>query len=146
MLASLQRRFADIKETDFLVLATLLDPQFKDKSFSSSALRQDAVTMLKSQYSAEVEDCQIEEPASKRTATDDGVVAVRRGSVWGCLNEILNDGTLDDVTHMSRESEIDQYLAVPSKVVLISGGKFINTNTECLQSLLKGTFLHHLQV
>ena len=61
MLASLQRRFTDIEETDFLVLATLLNLQFKDKCFSS--IRQDAVTMLKSQYSAE--DCQIGEPASK---------------------------------------------------------------------------------
>ena len=33
--------------------------------------------------------------------------------MWGCLNEILNDGTPDDVTRMNRESEVDQYLAVP---------------------------------
>ena len=33
--------------------------------------------------------------------------------MWGCLNEIPNDGTPDDVTCMSRESEVDQYLAVP---------------------------------
>ena len=37
MLESLQRRFSNIEETDFLVLSTMLDPRFKDKFFSSSA-------------------------------------------------------------------------------------------------------------
>ena len=37
MLASLQRRFAEIEETDFLILATLLDPHFKDKSFETNS-------------------------------------------------------------------------------------------------------------
>jgi len=63
MLASLQRRFADINETDFLALATLLDPRFRDKLFSIVALCQDAVTLLNSQYSAEIKECQIEESA-----------------------------------------------------------------------------------
>jgi len=111
MLASLQRRFADIEETNFLCLATLLDPRFKDKSFSTATFRQDAITLLKSQYSAEVEDCQIEEPASKRAATENR--AVESGSVWGCLNEILMNDTSNDATHNSLESEVDQYLAVP---------------------------------
>jgi len=48
MPASLQRRFADIEETDFL---TILDPRFKDKSFSTATFCQDALnhnTVLKS--------------------------------------------------------------------------------------------------
>ena len=58
MLTSLEERFA--KETDFLVLGTLLDPRFKDKSFSSAVF-----CTLKSQYTSELEDCQIEKPPSK---------------------------------------------------------------------------------
>ena len=111
MLLSLQRRFTDIEKTNFLVLSTLLDPRFKDRSFSTSVFRQNAVTLLKSHYIVEVEDCQIEEPASKRSATDSRPIA--RGSVWGCLNEILMDDTLNDDTNVSSESEVEQYLAVP---------------------------------
>ena len=32
MLTSLEERFSDIEEIDFLLLGTLLDPRFKDKS------------------------------------------------------------------------------------------------------------------
>ena len=46
MLTSLQRRFAKIEEIDFL----LLDPHFKDKSFSNVTFRQNAPTLLESQY------------------------------------------------------------------------------------------------
>ena len=35
MLGSLNRRYQDVKDNKFLVLVTLLDPGFKDKSFSS---------------------------------------------------------------------------------------------------------------
>jgi len=115
MLASLQRRFVDIEETDFLVLATLLDPRFKDKSFSNAMLHHDAVILPKLQYSAEIKDCQIKEPASKRAATDNGPVA--SGSVWGCLNEIQmnapNDAAYVSFKSEVYESEVDQYLAVP---------------------------------
>ena len=62
MLLSLERRFAKIEELDFLVLATLLDPRFKDKSFSTACFRQNAVSLLKSQYTFEIEDCQLVEP------------------------------------------------------------------------------------
>jgi len=91
MLLSLQRRFADIEKTNFLVLSTLLDPHFKDKSFNTSVFCQNAVTLLKSEYIAEVEDCQIKEPASKQPAIDSRPIV--RGSVWGCLNETLMDDT-----------------------------------------------------
>ena len=46
MLTSLQRRFAKIEEIDFL----LLDPHFKDKSFSNVTFRRNAPTLLESQY------------------------------------------------------------------------------------------------
>ena len=34
ILASLNRRYADIEENTTLTIVTLLDPRFKDKSFS----------------------------------------------------------------------------------------------------------------
>ena len=63
-----KKRFADIEETNFFALATILDPWFKDKLFSNAAFCQDAVILLNSQYRAEIEDC---EPAYKWAATDD---------------------------------------------------------------------------
>ena len=56
VLTSLQRRFTEIEETEFLVLATLLDPRFKDKSFSNATFRQNAIHLIKSQYTSELED------------------------------------------------------------------------------------------
>ena len=79
MLASLQRRFAEIEETYFLILATLLDSHFKDKSFSDVTF----LHFLKSQYISELEDCQLEEPPSKRIATLTGGDSTESSSVWG---------------------------------------------------------------
>ena len=53
MLISLEERFTDIEEIDFLVFGTLLDPQFKDKSFSIAEFHQNAVGVLKSQDTSE---------------------------------------------------------------------------------------------
>ena len=130
MLTSLEERFAEIEETDFLVLGTLLDPRFKDKSFSSAVFRQNAVATLKSQYTSELEDCQIEEPPSKRVATDSE--SLGRSSVWGCLTEILTESVTDVI--VERESEVDQYLAGPLldlKSNPLSGGRAITTVTLC---------------
>ena len=109
MLTSLTRRFVEIEETDYLTLATLLDPRFKDKSFSNAAFRENAIHLLKSQYTSEVEDCQLEEPPSKRIAT--GSELMGSSSVWGCLTEILTESTGEVAEE--REYEVDQYLASP---------------------------------
>ena len=45
-LDSLNQRFADIEDIDFLALATLLDPKYKDKFFTSSSSCQYAKEML----------------------------------------------------------------------------------------------------
>ena len=111
MLASLQRRFAEIEETDFLILATLLDPRFKDKSFSDVTFRQNAIHLLKLQYTSELEDCQLKEPPSKRIATLTGGDSTESSSVWGCLTEILTESSSNAAEE--RECEVDQYLAGP---------------------------------
>ena len=64
MLTSLQRRFAKIEEIDFLVIATLVGPRFKDKSFSNVTFRQNAPALFKSLYIFEQNDCHLEEPPS----------------------------------------------------------------------------------
>ena len=66
-------------------------------------------SILKSQYASELEDCQLEEPPSKRVATDSE--SLGSSSVWGCLTEILTESVTD--VPVERESEINQYLAGP---------------------------------
>ena len=65
MLDSLQKRFSDIEQTDFLVLSTLLDPRYKDKFFSSVNSRACAKDLLEDVH--RFQDCEInlQEPAPK---------------------------------------------------------------------------------
>ena len=46
MLHSLEQRFCDIEESQHLLLASLLDPCFKDRFFSGPEQRQKAKTLL----------------------------------------------------------------------------------------------------
>ena len=46
MLQSIERRFADVEEKEVLVLATIIDPRFKDIFFSGAVNRQNAKKML----------------------------------------------------------------------------------------------------
>ena len=74
MLDSLNQRFADIEDIDFLALATLLDPRYKDKFFTTSSSCQYAKEMLLSEYTYFLEDCEADEtdePPAKRPARDD---------------------------------------------------------------------------
>ena len=103
MLESLQRRFSNIEETDFLVLSTMLDPRFKDKFFSSSA-HEHAKVLLKEVYEVLTED-EPGEPEPKRIATEDS-----NSKLWGCLSEILTES---DVVDLSTGNEIEQYLSEP---------------------------------
>ena len=73
MLDSLRSRFNDIEEKDFLVIATLLDPRYKDKFFSSGLSRQYGKTLLVDEYLHTKEEIEVSEPAAKSRS------CVRRG-------------------------------------------------------------------
>ena len=51
MLASLNRRYAGIEKSELLVIATVLDPRFKDKFFTHSIDRVNAIDLIKSKIS-----------------------------------------------------------------------------------------------
>ncbi|XP_065891705.1 zinc finger BED domain-containing protein 4-like [Dysidea avara] len=70
MLESLQKRFYDIEETDFLVLSTMLDPRYKDKFFSSTNSHESAKDLLEDVYKFQTCESDVQEPAPKRPATD----------------------------------------------------------------------------
>ena len=74
MLSSLNQRFEAIESNESLVLATLLDPCFKDKFFSGTTERTHAKTLLEtklSQLCANYTSPSIgTEPPEKRAKTD----------------------------------------------------------------------------
>ena len=85
MLTSLEIRFDDIEESELLLIATCLDPRFKNKFFSSEAkgLARKCV----------IDNIDVEvEPQSKRRRTessnDSSVDAASTSKVWECFTEI----------------------------------------------------------
>ena len=50
MLQSIERRFADVEEKEVIVLATIIDPRFKDKFFSGAVNCQNAKNSDKYNY------------------------------------------------------------------------------------------------
>ena len=54
-------------------------------------------------YTSELEDCQLEEPPSKRIAT--GSELIERSSVWGCFTEILTESGTDAAEERERECD-----------------------------------------
>ena len=74
MLDSLHSRFDKIEDKDFLVLATILDPRYKDKLFTSGSSRQFSKTLLVGEYLRTKEEVEVSEPAAKS--------CFRRGRQW----------------------------------------------------------------
>jgi len=87
MLSSLCSRFDDVEDQDFLLLATLLDQQYKDRFFSSRLSRRFGKSLLVGEYLHTEEEIEISEPAAKRVASD----VEEEESSWGCLSEILQE-------------------------------------------------------
>ena len=111
MLQSIERRFADVEEKEVLVLATIIDPCFKDKFFSGAVNRQNAKKMLldKGKKIRESNSCYImAEPPSKRPANEEAT-----SKLWGCLSEILSEMSGEDRDINSVSCEVERYLAEP---------------------------------
>ena len=118
MLNSLRSRFNDIKDKNFLVLATLLDPRYKDTFFSSGSTRQFGKRLLLIEYLHVKEEIEVSEPAAKRIALEDKDCSGSNSKLWGYLSEILqesNQSTSSVATTSGEETEleIDQFLLAP---------------------------------
>ena len=88
MLTSLERRFDDIEESELLLIATCLDPRFKDKFFSSDAKRVARKCVIDNIMDMDVEV----EPQSKRSRTESSNnSSASTSKVWECYTEILRD-------------------------------------------------------
>ena len=106
MLTSLERRFDDIEESKLLLIATCLDPRFKDKFFSLEA------KWLARKYVIDnIMDTDEVEPQSKRPHTessdDPSVDTASTSKVWECFTEILHDCGATTDTEGGKEVMID---------------------------------------
>ena len=121
MLDSLHSRFDEIEDKDFLVLATILDPRYKDNFFSSGSSHQFSKTLLVGEYLRTKEEVEISEPAAKRVASEEE--ESNASKLLGCLSEILKasnqfEGTIagednDIESTQPSKPEVDQYLTAP---------------------------------
>ena len=106
MLTSLNCRFRDIESNETLVLATILDPCFKDKFFTSIVEREDAKMLLiekLSEMSSHTESQETTEPPEKRPRT----------AVMKCFDEILEEASTS-LSSSSSKSTVEQYFAEPN--------------------------------
>ena len=101
MLMSLKRRYRGVESNEPLVLATLLNPRFKDKFFSGPTERISARELLEEKVAGIIDTQESREPSPKRPKT----------KVLKCFSEILEEaGAEIDSTY---NSVVDKYLAEP---------------------------------
>ena len=115
MLTSLERRFDDIEDSKLLLIATCLDPRFKDKFFSSEAKRLARKCVIDNIVDDDNDD--EVEPQSKRPRTespnDSSVDAASTSKVWECFTEILHDCGATTDTQGGKEVTVDRYFSEP---------------------------------
>ena len=112
MLKSIEIQFANVEEEEVFAMATIMDPRFKDKFFSSAANCQNAMKMLLDECMRvrENEPCySTAEPLSKRP-TNDGATS----KLWGCLSEILSESTaVSSEDQEMNGNKVERYLVEP---------------------------------
>ncbi|XP_003389647.1 PREDICTED: zinc finger BED domain-containing protein 4-like [Amphimedon queenslandica] len=107
LLDSLNRRFCDIESNETLVVATLLDPCFKDKFFTSITEKEAAKELLITKITNNSHDQDIEEsiePPNK----------LPRTTVMQCFDEILEESSARLSSSLCYTTIVEQYLAEPN--------------------------------
>ena len=119
MLSSLKQRFADIEEQKELIVATTIDPRYKDKFFSKPTTKV-FVKQLVVDMCTEITKSTGDGPPNKRQHLDDNTsTAPSTSKVWECMAEILEDsGELTD--HVSVVGEIEGMVNTYLREPLIS--------------------------
>ena len=111
MLSSLKRRFEDVEKHEELIIATILDPRYKDKFSATAATKEFA-----KQHIIDVCDevSEVNDPPNKRQHTDDDDTSAYSSKVWECMIEILEDlGECSDDRVGTSGMELNSYLKEP---------------------------------
>ena len=101
LLSSLNRRFCDVENNEALILATILDPSFKDKFFTGIVERSNARELLENK---------VEKIISESTTTTEPP-AEKRAKTVKCFDEIIEEAG-STITY-NATSLIDLYLNEP---------------------------------
>ena len=115
MNASLERRFSDAEENENLLIATILDPRFKEKFFTGPTIVEKVISLVRDKIcdltrQHKEDNCEHEEdnrdhevgPSSKRPCI----------GIWKHFSDILEEAGAS-VSNESRLQELDTYLAEP---------------------------------
>ena len=114
MLASLKRCYQDMESNSFFVVATLLDPRFKDRVFSSKSSGMTAKEMLISMYEAQAHTDIAESPLDSTQPMEDGSVSASCSLLWSYCSEIIAEKSEDSTVAECSESVVEQYLKEPN--------------------------------
>lgn len=121
MLQSLCSRYSDVEDNKYLVLATLVDPRFKDKFFSGASTRAKATEMLEEKLKElHVSNIGTESESSPKRAR----VEPSESAIWQSFSEILQEtGT---TSLLPTGSVVNIYLAEPvidyHQKIAVAGG------------------------
>ena len=100
MLTSLNRRYGDVESNESLVLATLLDPRFKDKFFSGAHEKTNAKELLDNKVAEITGTDETRVPSPKRP----------KPNLLKCFADILEEAGVEVDTY---NAVVDKYLAEP---------------------------------
>lgn len=119
MLRSLKERYRDMESNEHYAIATLLDPRFKQKVFSSSASAALAKQMLIAAHEAleeEEEDCIPKRPRLESDSST-GMPGNKKKSslLWKFCDELMDENCETVSSPESTQSVVDAYLKEPNQ-------------------------------
>ena len=120
MLKSLKDRYRHMESNEYYSLATLLDPRFKQRVFSSSSSAALAKQMLIAAHE-ELEMERISDMSLKRVrleqpeqSQDDTNSAKKKSLLWKYCDELMDENSETESSPLSTQSVIDNYLKEPT--------------------------------
>lgn len=118
MLKSLKDRYKHMESNEYYALATLLDPRFKQRVFSSSSSAALAKQMLIAAHE-ELEMEGIDDISSNRAkleqpSQNDTNAAKKKSLLWKYCDELMDENSETESSPLSTQSVIDNYLKEPT--------------------------------
>ena len=107
LLDSLNRRFCDVEENETLVIATMLDPCFKNKFFTTLVARDEAKSLLIQLVNEKFPPSDVDEPSDSQMLEQQS-----RTDVMKCFDEILEEAG-SSTQEVTSTTVVEQYLAAP---------------------------------
>ena len=127
MIKSLKDRYIHMESNEYYAIATLLDPRFKQRVFSSSSSAALAKQMLIAEHEQlEMEQLQMEgtsDISSKRARLDQDDTATSCATkksllLWKYCDELMDENSETESSPVSTQSVIDNYLKEPTLPLL----------------------------